>query len=152
MAGPPSPLPPGAIDPTSGDCHDHAIGRDFSNAHIAEVRDVEIALHIDNHSVGMAEHRRGGWPAIARESRHARAGHGLNAAVGVYFSNSIVIGIGNVNRAVVVDGDSFGLAEYRRERGWAVNRKVAARDGLDDIRICRRVGCRQKSCKAQQRE
>jgi hypothetical protein len=119
--------------PTSGDGRNRAAGRDSSNAPIAEVRDVEIALRIDNHSIGMAEHGRVGGPAIPRESRHAGTCHGLNAAVGVYLSNSVVIGIGNVNRAAAVDGNSFGLAEYRCQSGWAVRGKVAARDGLDDI-------------------
>jgi hypothetical protein len=107
----------------------------------------------------MIDHGRIGWASIARESRGTSAGHRLDIAVGRYFSDAVVVRVGNVNRALV-NGDTLGLAKDGRQRRSAISNKIIAGNSLNGIRLCGR-GCGRyggykpgghKSGKAKQKE
>ena len=84
-----------------------------------------------------------GWAAIACESGYAVAGHRMNPTVGRYLADAVAVGIGDINRAIVVHRDSFGLAEDGSKRRYTINAKVTSCDGLDGIGSSRRVGGRE---------
>ena len=113
---------------------DDAIGRDLPDAVVAAVGDEDDAAVIHRQAAGRTQERGGSGALIAGEARGARAGHGSDRAAGVYFPDTIAVGVGDKNIAGGVDSASAGLVELC-QAGLAaiarIARRAVARGGLD---------------------
>ncbi len=99
---------------------------------VAEVGHIDISGGIHGHAVRGIELRVPRAAAIAAESGHARAGNGGDHATG-HLAHAVIVGVGEVEVAEAVDGDSLNVGEFGGQRRSTVADDGTAGHGLDVI-------------------
>jgi hypothetical protein len=112
---------------------DRAGGADAAHAVVAEVGDVEVAVWVDGEAVGKVELCRGGGAAVAAEAGGSHPGHGSDDAVRVDFADAVVAGVGEVEIAGTVGGDTLNGGYLGVDSGPAIAQGSASGDGGDDV-------------------
>src|SRR5581483_9366770 len=108
----------------AGDRRDRAAGVDLPDALVVAVGDVDVALGVDGHAVGLVEHRLDGRAAVAVGARRggpvlqravgvgrAAAGERRDRAAAVDLADPLVEGVGDVDVAVGGEPDGPGVVE-----------------------------------------
>ena len=90
-------------------------------------------------AVGEIELRVQGALAIAAESGDTRAGDGGDHSAG-HLAHAVIVGIGEVEIAQAIDGDSLDVGELGRQRRSAVADAGTAGHGLDMIEHAPGIG------------
>jgi len=88
-----------------------AINGDFADARVSQVRYVEVASAIYCDPIGLIELSRGGWSAVASETRRSCSREGLDASIGRDSPHTVRCRVGKVDVSRIVEGDSLGLAQ-----------------------------------------
>ena len=107
------------------------------------VADVDVACAVHGNAHGRVQQRRRRQAAIAAKSLLAAASHRADDPGQVDFANDVVVGVGNVQVARRVEGQSAGLIESdvgRLHAGRCVGMDIGARAAhLRQSRLLRRV-------------
>src|SRR5438552_3761321 len=87
--------------------------RDLSDRSVELVRDVHVARRVDSEAFRIIEPCRGAEP-IRCSSKAGRTGERDHVAGGRDHANRLVVGVGDINVAQRIDGDTFREVEARR--------------------------------------
>ena len=122
----------GCLAAGAGNGGDDAVGSDAADALVAEVGDVDIAGGIEREAVGEIELGAEGAAAVAAEPGDTGAGDGGDYAAGD-FAHAVIVGVGEVEVAEAIVGNSLDVGELGGEWRSAVADAGAAGHGLDMI-------------------
>ncbi len=107
--------------------------RYFSDARIAQVRNIQVPCRVDRQPVGSIQLRLIGRSAIAAEPGYSRACHGLDQAIGRDLANAMIHCIRYIEVSFGIERNAFQLPEQCRYCRPAVSDEAAASDGLNRV-------------------
>jgi hypothetical protein len=120
-----------ALLAVAGDGGDEPVGGDLAHLLVAEIGDIEVAGCVQRQAVGRIELSQIRRTAVAEVAGMSVAGEGGDDAGRGDFADAVIVGVGQVEVALAVDGDAVRVRELGGGSGAAVAHQVAAGGGID---------------------
>src|SRR6202041_636172 len=122
-----------------------AARHDLADAQVLGIGEVDVAGKIDGQSVGEVDLGGGSRAAVARVACDAGSGDGGDDALSIDSADQIVVRIGEIQNARMIDGDALDVSDLGGHRGSAIADGGTAGNGADTVDDAGRGGSGGKS-------